>query len=162
MPDVPAAILHRSQERPDAKVLLCLQRCAQEARKSEAENQTGRRDEMTMTEQDHPAIIAFNAEINGRQAETRLATRTADPIALANVTVQAVDQIGDAAAKEIIATAEALQDGASKIALKLRDLAEAMRAHTRLASDHVAEFCNKATAAVEMVRELEQRLDGKS
>jgi hypothetical protein len=85
--------------------------------------------------------------------------RARDPLALAGVTVQAVDQIGAHAAHEIEEAAHQLQDEAAAIALKLRELANAMREHSRIASEHVEDFCGRATTVIEGVRALQERLD---
>jgi hypothetical protein len=87
------------------------------------------------------------------------APRARDPIALAGVTVQAVDQIGESAAAEIDQTAEALEEAASKIGTELRKLAAAVREHSRIAGEHVAEFVNRSTSVIETIRTLQERLD---
>jgi predicted NBD/HSP70 family sugar kinase len=93
---------------------------------------------------------------------TRVETkpRAKDPIALAGITVQAVDQIGEAAAAEIEQAAESLERAAQEIGAKLRALSAAMRDHSKVAGGHVEEFCGKATALVEGVRAWQERLDG--
>jgi hypothetical protein len=85
--------------------------------------------------------------------------RARDPIALAGVTVQAVDQIGESAAAEIDTTAEALEDAAIKIRNELRTLAAAVREHSRIAEEHVAEFVKRSVSVIEMTRALKERLD---
>jgi hypothetical protein len=88
------------------------------------------------------------------------APRARDPLALAGVTVQAVDQIGEAAAGEIEEAAAAVQDGAAVIALRLRELAGAVREHSRIAGEQVAEFVDRSTSVIETIRALQERLDG--
>lgn len=86
--------------------------------------------------------------------------RARDPIALAGMTVRAVDQIGEAAAAEIERAACELQDRAAEIALKLRELAAAMRERSRIAGERVAEFVDQFTIVVETVRILQSKLHG--
>jgi hypothetical protein len=78
---------------------------------------------------------------------------------LAGVTVQAVDQIGESAAHEIEAAAHQLQDEAAATALKLRELANAVRARSRIAGEHVAEFVGRLASVIETIRALQERLD---
>jgi hypothetical protein len=82
----------------------------------------------------------------------------ADPIRLADATIRAVDQLGVATSEEIDKTADEITRGAAEIAEKLRGLANAIREHTKVANEHVAEFCNKATSVLEGVQELQQKL----
>lgn len=93
------------------------------------------------------------------------ATSARDPIALAGITVQAVDQIGDTAAAEIEAAAAAVERDATEItrsaieiAQGLRELAEMMRERSQIASGHVDDFCKRATSFVETMRGLQRRL----
>jgi hypothetical protein len=83
----------------------------------------------------------------------------ADPIRLASATIQAVDRIGAATSEEIEETADEIMRGATEIAEKLRALATAIREHSRIANEHVAGFCNKATLVLEGVRDLQLKLD---
>ena len=83
-----------------------------------------------------------------------------DPIRLAGITVKAVDRIGEAAAIEIEEAATALELAAGDIAGTLRELATAVREHSRIAGEHVEEFCNRSTTVIETVRTLQLRLDG--
>jgi hypothetical protein len=85
--------------------------------------------------------------------------RTRDPIKLAGVTIEAVDQIGESCAAEIETAAQAVTDAADKVAGNLRDLAAAVREHTKIAGEHVGQFCGKATTVIEGLRALQQRLD---
>jgi hypothetical protein len=85
--------------------------------------------------------------------------RARDPIKLASVTIQAVDQIGQAAASEIEEAAHALESAAQEIGKTLRDLAAAVRGHSKIAGEHVESFCGKATTVIEGVRALQDRLD---
>ena len=81
-----------------------------------------------------------------------------NPLRLASATVQAVDQLGVATAAEIERTADDIMRGATEIAAKLRELANAIRQHTEIASEQVAGFCNRATSVFEGVVELQQKL----
>jgi len=80
------------------------------------------------------------------------------PIRLASATIQAVDQLGAAAADEIERTADQVLIGATEVAAKLRELATAIKHHSEIANEHVADFCNKATSIFESVVELQQKL----
>jgi hypothetical protein len=82
------------------------------------------------------------------------------PIALAaGITVEAVDQIGETAAREIEGAADALEERAGEIAAGLRKLAAAVREHSRDAAASVEEFCNRSTDVVATIRSLQERLD---
>jgi hypothetical protein len=83
----------------------------------------------------------------------------ADPIRLASATIHAVDRIGAATSEEIENTADEIMRGATEIAEKLRALAGAIREHSKIANEHVAGFCDKATAVLEGVRDLQIKLD---
>jgi len=83
----------------------------------------------------------------------------ADPVRLANATIQAVDRIGAATSEEIEKTADEIMRGATEIAEKLRELASAIREHSRIANEHVTGFCDKATSVLEGVRGLQQKLE---
>jgi hypothetical protein len=83
----------------------------------------------------------------------------ADPLRLASATIQAVDRIGAATSEEIEKTAEEIMRGATEIAEKLRELAGAIREHSRIANEHVAGFCDKATSVLEGVRGLQLKLE---
>ncbi len=83
----------------------------------------------------------------------------ADPMRLASATIQALDRIGAATSEEIENTADEVMRGAAEIAEKLRDLATAIREHSRIANEHVTEFCDKATSVLEGVRGLQHRLE---
>jgi hypothetical protein len=83
----------------------------------------------------------------------------ADPIRLASVTIQAVDQIGAAASEEIEKTADELMRGATEIAEKLRALSRAIQEHSKIANEHVLGFCSKATSVLEGVRDLHLKLE---
>jgi hypothetical protein len=85
--------------------------------------------------------------------------RARDPLALAGVTVQAVDQIGESAAHEIEQAAAAVEEGAAEIASRLRKLAAAVREHSRIAGEQVAEFVGRSTSVIETIRALQERLD---
>ena len=83
----------------------------------------------------------------------------ADPIRLASATIQAVDRIGEATSEEIERTADEIARGAAEIAEKLRALATAIREHSKIANEHVTDFCNKATSVLEGVRDLQLKLE---
>jgi predicted transcriptional regulator len=85
--------------------------------------------------------------------------RAADPLKLAGITVQAVDQIGESAAHEIEQAAAAVEEAAGEIGTKLRKLAEAVREHSRIAGEHVAEFVDRSTSVIETIRALQERLE---
>jgi hypothetical protein len=82
-----------------------------------------------------------------------------DPIRLASATIQAVDRIGAATSEEIERTADEIMRGATEIAEKLRKLASAIREHSKIANEHVSEFCGKATSVLEGVRDLQMKLE---
>jgi hypothetical protein len=114
-------------------------------------------------EQEHdrvrPLQIRDQAQEVGEHGKNDAPPRARDPLALAGVTVQAVDQIGESAAHEIERAAQALQDGAFEIAENMRELATAMRKHSQIAGERVAEFVGRATGAIETIRALQERLD---
>jgi hypothetical protein len=83
-----------------------------------------------------------------------------DPLKLADVTVAAVDQIGDHASKEIDRAAEEVRKGAEEVAQALEELSAAIREHTIKASQEVAEFVRKSTHTVGIVRELQEKVFG--
>jgi NTP pyrophosphatase (non-canonical NTP hydrolase) len=85
--------------------------------------------------------------------------RARDPLALAGVTVQAVDQIGESAAHEIEEAAAAVELAAGEIGTKLRKLAAAVREHSKIAGEQVADFVNRSTNVIETIRALQERLD---
>jgi hypothetical protein len=85
-------------------------------------------------------------------------TPRVDPLRLASATIQAVDRIGEAAAEEINGAADELIRGANEIAAKLRELAEAIRGHSKIAHEQVAVFCDRATSVLDGIRDLPGRL----
>jgi predicted transcriptional regulator len=95
----------------------------------------------------------------GEHGKTDAPPRARDPLALAGVTVQAVDQIGESAAHEIELAAAAVEEGAAEIASRLRKLAAAVREHSRIAGEQVAEFVGRSTSVIETIRALQERLD---
>jgi hypothetical protein len=84
--------------------------------------------------------------------------RARDPLALAGVTVQAVDQIGESAAHEIEEAAAAVELAAGEIGTKLRKLAAAVREHSKIAGEQVADFVDRSTSVIETIRALQERL----
>jgi methyl-accepting chemotaxis protein len=87
-------------------------------------------------------------------------TPRTDPLRLATATIQAVDRIGESAAEGINQTAEEIIRGADEIAEKLRELAEAIKSHSKVAHQQVAIFCDKATSVLEGIRTLQEGLAG--
>jgi methyl-accepting chemotaxis protein len=85
----------------------------------------------------------------------------ADPVQIGKITVEAVDQIGDHAATEIEHTAKQIRDGADDVARRLEQLAEAIRSHSKIASEHTAAFVDKTTQVLETVRALDAKLQKK-
>lgn len=86
---------------------------------------------------------------------------TSDPVRLATITMRAVDEIGEGAAAEIEKTAAAIEAGAKEKADKLRQLAEAVRAQSRIAAEHVADFCERSTTVFETISGLEAKIAGR-
>jgi hypothetical protein len=82
-----------------------------------------------------------------------------DPIRLASAIIQAVDRIGAATSEEVEKTADEIMRGATEIAEMLRSLASAIREHSKIANEHVSDFCDKATSVFEGVRDLHQELE---
>lgn len=83
------------------------------------------------------------------------------PGAISEITVEAVDKIGQATAAQIEHTAETIEAGAKELGDRLRKLAGAMREHTRLASQDVSEFCLKMASARATIRGLEVEITDK-
>jgi hypothetical protein len=46
--------------------------------------------------------------------------------------------------------------GADEIAEKPRELAEAIKAHSKVAHEHISTFCDKATSMLDGIRNLQQ------
>jgi len=86
------------------------------------------------------------------------APANANPLRLASATIQAVDRIGVAACDEIEHTADEIIRGANDVADNLRTLAFAIREHSKIAGEHVTEFCSKATSVIEGVRDIQAKL----
>lgn len=95
-------------------------------------------------------------------AVSEYAPKTVDPLAIARITIKAVDQIGERAAAEIDEAATQLRAGAEEVAGRLEQLAEAIREHSRIASEHTACFVGKATQVLETVRALDAGLRQKN
>ena len=87
--------------------------------------------------------------------------RARDPIAMAGLTVKAVDQIGEAVAIEIEKAAQSLLKSADETAAQLHDLARSVRQRSQIEGERVAEFVNKSTNIIETVRLMQSALDGK-
>jgi TPP-dependent pyruvate/acetoin dehydrogenase alpha subunit len=96
----------------------------------------------------------------GEHGKNDAPPRARDPLALAGVTVQAVDQIGESAAHEIEQAAAAVEEAAGEIGTKLRKLAAGVREHSKIAGEQVAEFVGRSTNVIETIRALQERLDG--
>jgi hypothetical protein len=91
--------------------------------------------------------------------EMNIHTPRVDSHQLANATIRAVDRIGEAAAEEINEAADELIRGANEIAAKLRDLAEAIKGHSKVAHEQVTVFCDRATSVLDGIRALQGRLE---
>ena len=103
-----------------------------------------------------PARQAMNIQANPPSAS---ASNKADPIRLASATIQAVDRIGEAASEEIEKAAEEIKRGATEIAEKLGALANAVKEHSKIAHEHITQYCDNATAVLEGVRDLQAKLE---
>ncbi len=101
--------------------------------------------------------MSMQTQIPARQPSPS-ASMGANRPRLASATIQAVDQIGVLTAREIESTAEEVMRGATEVASKLRQLAAAIRQHTEMASEEVADFCQRATSVFESVIELQESL----
>ena len=77
---------------------------------------------------------------------------------ISEITVAAVDTIGNATSDQIRLTADQIEADAKAIGDKLRELADVFDQHTRMASEKVSEFCLKMASARNMVRSLEGEL----
>jgi hypothetical protein len=106
-------------------------------------------------------MVLYQGDVMNMQtpSPSAYAPAKSDPIRLASATIQAVDRIGAATSEEIENTADEIMRGATEIAEKLRTLAGAIREHSKIANEHVADFCDKATAVLEGVRDLQIKLD---
>lgn len=85
--------------------------------------------------------------------------RAGDPLLIGKITVAAVDQIGATAAEEIEQAAAQVRDGAETVAACLEKLAQAIRGHSKIASEHTAAFIAKTTQVLETVRALDAKLE---
>lgn len=83
----------------------------------------------------------------------------ADPARMAGLTVRAVDQIGNGAARDIDAVADKLEADAAEGVAKLRRLSDALREHSRIAGDYVGGVLADLADVVSTSRELQSRLD---
>lgn len=83
------------------------------------------------------------------------------PGAISEITIEAVDKIGQATAVQIEHTANTIEAGAKELGDRLRKLATAMREHTRLASQDVSDFCLKMASARATIRGLEVEITDK-
>jgi hypothetical protein len=108
-------------------------------------------------------VVALRRQREGSREYTNTATTpyapaNAYPLKLGTATIEAVDRIGLTACGEIEKTADDIICGANEAADNLRQLATAIREHSKVASVHVADFCKKATTVIEGVRDLQDRL----
>lgn len=92
---------------------------------------------------------------------TRLATvDPGTPERVAEITVAAVDHIGNTSAASIDSAAEAIEHEGQKLGDRLRKLASAMREHTRIAAQEVSDFSLMMTTMGDTVRGLEHQIKG--
>jgi uncharacterized membrane protein YqiK len=82
------------------------------------------------------------------------------PERVAEITVAAVDHIGNTSAASIDSAAEAIEQEGQKLADRLRKLASAMREHTRVAAQEVSNFSLMVTTMGDTVRGLEHQIKG--
>lgn len=91
-------------------------------------------------------------------AVTRLATvDITPPERVAEITVAAVDHIGNTSAASIDSAADAIEREGRKLADRLRTLASAMREHTRIAAEDVSNFSLMMTSMGNTVSGLEHQ-----
>jgi hypothetical protein len=83
---------------------------------------------------------------------------TESPLRLADATFRAVNQLGALTATEIDKTADEIMHSATEIAERLDELAHAIRYHSQVASENVADFCAKATSVYEGAMDLQSSL----
>jgi hypothetical protein len=108
-----------------------------------------------------PVFLLRRHAINGRgvvNIQTPRPSANANPLKLATITIAAVDPIGLAACGELESTADDIIFGANEVADNLCRLPTAIREHSKVASVHVTDFCNKATTVFEGVLDLQDRL----
>lgn len=86
------------------------------------------------------------------------APKQSNSLRLAGATIHAVDQIGLATSREIEMTADEIVRGATEVADRLRILADTIREQTRIASEQVAGFCDKATSVLEGLHDMQDKL----
>jgi hypothetical protein len=104
---------------------------------------------------------AGGSQMSQTKQSSAYAPAKADPLRLANATIQAVDRIGETTSGEIEKTAKEITQGAAEIAEKLQELANAIREHSKIANEHVTQFCEKATSVFDGIRDLQQALEVK-
>lgn len=85
---------------------------------------------------------------------------TGTPERVAEITVAAVDHIGNTSAASIDSAADAIEREGQKLADRLRKLASAMREHTRIAAQEVSNFSLMVTTMGDTVRGLENQIKG--
>lgn len=82
----------------------------------------------------------------------------AKPLRIADATVRAVNKVGALTSNEIEKTADEVMRGAAEVAERLGQLADAIRHHSQIASEEVADFCGRATSVFEAIIELQDSL----
>jgi len=80
---------------------------------------------------------------------------------ISEVTVAAVDKIGNDTSDRLRHTAETLEAEAKKVSDKLRELAEAFDEQTKIASEKISQFCLKMASAKSVISSLEGEIKGK-
>jgi hypothetical protein len=111
---------------------------------------------MTMIE---GTVNHTNGNGNLRQgAVSEYAPPNSDPVRLAGITVRAVDQIGDCCAEELEKAAEEVMAGAKKVADELRELALAVRDHSREQAKALSTYCDTAVDVLGNARDMRTKL----
>jgi hypothetical protein len=82
----------------------------------------------------------------------------ASPPRIGDAAVQAVHKLGAVTSNEIDKTADEIMRGATEIAARLGQLADAIRGHCQIAGEEVADFCGRATSVFESVIALQGSL----
>lgn len=79
---------------------------------------------------------------------------------LSEVTVEAVEKIGNATAEQIEMAADEIEANGKALAADLRKTAAAMRERTRSVTQQVSDFCLRTTSARTTVLSLETEITG--
>lgn len=85
-------------------------------------------------------------------------SRDANPPRISEAAVQAVHKLGVVTSNEIEKTADEIMRGATEIAGRLGQLADAIRGHCQIAGEEVADFCGRANSVFESVIALQGSL----